>query len=160
MRIAAILEAGRQDFLAACSGITDADAAKRLQASSWTVLEIIEHVTLVEERYLRWIEQGDTGAPPPDADKEMRIFMMIRNRDQQREAPDAMWPTGRFLAISEATAAFNEIRNRALAMAGEALYSLAAEHPFFGRLNGAEWMQLIDGHARRHADQIRDLTGR
>ena len=40
---------------------------------------------------------------------------------------------------------------------GDALCSVCTKHPYFGELNGGELIQLIDGHARRHADQIREI---
>ena len=86
----------------------------------------------------------------------MRLFLMIRNRDQKRQAADAVWPSGRLNTLEEAVAAFNEVRDRAVAMVDESLYSRGVNHPFFGRVNGAELMQLVDGHARRHAEQLLD----
>jgi hypothetical protein len=38
------------------------------------------------------------------------------------------------------------------------LYSLDLEHRRFGRVNGIELMVIIAGHARRHAEQIRELV--
>jgi len=50
------------------------------------------------------------------------------------------------------------VRDRSAVMAHrDDLYSIGATHPDFGALNGGEWIQLIDGHARRHADQIREI---
>jgi len=37
------------------------------------------------------------------------------------------------------------------------LYYLAAEHPRFGPMNGAEFMMIITAHARRHAAQIQEV---
>ena len=153
MRLVSILEAGRRDFLDACSGSTGRES----QPGSWTVLEIIEHVVIVEDRYLTWLADASSEAPPRDAHNEMRLFLMIRNREQKRQAADAVWPSGRFKSLEEAVAAFNEVRDRAVAMVDESLYSSGVNHPFFGRINGAELIQLIDGHARRHAEQVQEI---
>jgi len=40
----------------------------------------------------------------------------------------------------------------------ESLYSAGVNHPFFGRINAAELMHLIDGHARRHAEQVQEIV--
>ena len=157
MRLVAILEAGRRDFLESAAGIAVPQANRRSSLGAWTPLEIIEHVIITEERYLSWLADGDGDAPARDVDSEMRLFLMIRNRDQRRQAADALWPQGRFKTLPQALAAFNAARDRAVAMVDESLYSIGIVHPFFGRLNGAETMQLVDGHARRHADQIREL---
>lgn len=157
MRLASILEAGRRDFLDAAGGISARQATCRASLGAWTPLEIIEHVVIAEERYLAWLADGDGDAPLRDVDKELRLFLMIRNRSERRKAPDALWPQGRFTKLPEALEAFNEARDRGIALADESLYAVGIFHPFFGRLNGAETMQLIDGHARRHADQIREI---
>jgi hypothetical protein len=62
--------------------------------------------------------------------------------------------------LSDALAEFKATRNRSVQLIqerGADLYSVRANHPYFGDLNGAELIQLIDGHARRHADQIREI---
>jgi hypothetical protein len=68
-------------------------------------------------------------------------------------------PRGRFTNLDNALAEFNTARDRSLQFVreqGGLLYSIGAKHPFFGKLNGAELIQLIDGHASRHAAQIRE----
>lgn len=153
-----LLEAGRRSFLEAVAEVSPALANRRPNLGSWTVLEVIEHVVLVESRYLSWLAEGEGDAPPRDGDNEMRLFLMIRNREEKRQAPDAVWPSGRFKSLEEAVAAFHEVRDRALAMVDDSLHTLAVKHPFFGRVNGGELMQLIDGHARRHAEQVQEIV--
>jgi uncharacterized damage-inducible protein DinB len=156
MRLKSILEAGRQDFLDAVDSASPADAPDL----SWSVLEIIEHVVLVENRYLDWLDNAAPAKDNRDADRELRLFLTIRNREQKRQAPDPVWPQGRFKTLAEALAAFRKARERSLQAVedrGESLWSIRATHPFFGELNGAELLQLIDGHARRHAEQIREI---
>lgn len=154
MRLVSVLEAGRRDFLEACS---TAVTGRESLPGSWTVLEIIEHVVTVEDRYLGWLADAFGGAPARDADNEMRLFLMIRNRQQKRQAADAVWPAGRYRTLAEAVAAFQEVRDRSVAAVDESLYTAAVQHPFFGLVNGGELMQLIDGHARRHAEQVREI---
>jgi hypothetical protein len=55
---------------------------------------------------------------------------------------------------------FQNARNTTLQFARERaadLYTLASMHPAFGSLNGVEALMIIAGHARRHADQIREV---
>jgi hypothetical protein len=78
------------------------------------------------------------------------------------EAPEVLRPRGRFATFDDALAAFQAIRDRNVGEVrerGKAIYSLGISHPRFGELNGGELVQLMDGHARRHADQIRELAG-
>lgn len=159
MRLAALLEAGRQDFLDALSDITEGQAAAKPDETQWSILECIEHVIVVEERHLRWIDMGRSIEPKRDHDRELRLFTLMRNQLEKREAPSALRPKGRFTTLVEAKEAFLETRDRAIRLVeerGDAMYAIGVKHPFFGPVNGAELVQLMDGHARRHADQIRE----
>ena len=160
MGLTAILEAGRQDFRDATGDVPPHRSSAKPPTHGWSVLECIEHVAAVEDRYQNWILTGTAIAPRRDADKELRLFTTIRSRFTKVEAPDVVRPWGRFRALPEALAEFEAVRGRSVQLVeerGDALYSIGAKHPYFGELNGAEWMHLIDGHARRHAEQIREI---
>jgi uncharacterized protein YjbI with pentapeptide repeats len=159
MDLIAILEAGRQDFLQATRGIPPQQAFVKPDHKSWSVLECIEHVVTVENRYLGWIENGTAIAPQRDGEKELHLFAMVRNRLTKVEAVEVVHPRGRFESLAAALAEFKVVRDRSVHMLREldqALYSVGVKHPHFGNINGAELVQLMDGHARRHADQIRE----
>ena len=159
MGLVSILEAGRRDFLGATREISPEQAPAKLTPGSWSVLECIEHVVTVEDRYLGWISSGTAVAPRRDAEKEIRLFTIIRSRLTKVEAPEVVRPLGRFKTLVAALAEFNAVRDRSVQVVqerGESIYSIGGKHPYFGNVNGAELVQLIDGHARRHADQIRE----
>jgi hypothetical protein len=159
MSLIAILERGRRDFLDATDKISPEQACFKPTPKCWSVLECIEHVVAVEGRYLSWISGGMEVAPKRDFEKEMRLFTTIRSRLTKVEAPDAVRPRGRFDTLATALAEFQAVRDHSVQLVeerGDALYSIGAEHPYFGKVNGAELIQLIDGHARRHAEQIRE----
>lgn len=159
MRLIAILEAGRQDFLDAIRDISAQQAVLKPAPKGWSVLECVEHVVTVENRFLSWIVGGTPIAPRRDAEKEIRLFTIVRSRLTKLEASDVVCPRGRFRSLAAALDEFNAVRDSSVQMVqerGEALYSIGAKHPYFGDLNGVELIQLMDGHARRHADQIRE----
>jgi hypothetical protein len=159
MSLASILKAGRRDFLDAACNIPVELACAKTAPDRWSVLECIEHVVAVEDRYLGWISDGASISPRRDLDKELRLFAIVRSRLTKIEAPEVVRPRGRFGSLDTALAEFEAVRVRSTQMVverGESLYSIGARHPYFGEVNGAELIQLIDGHARRHADQIRE----
>jgi uncharacterized protein YjbI with pentapeptide repeats len=159
MDFIAILEDGRRDFLDALRDISAPQASAKRTPGCWSILECIEHVVTVEDRYLGWISQGAPIVAQRDPRKETRLFTTIRGRLIKVETPDVLRPQGRFASLAEALSAFAAVRDRSVTLArerGDALYSLVAKHPYFGNVNGAELLVLIDAHARRHADQIRD----
>ena len=159
MSLASLLEAGRRDFLEAAHNLSSQQASAKPSPERWSILECIEHVVTVESRFLGWIAAGAAAAPPRDEEKEMRIYNSLRNRESKFEAPEAVRPQGRFETIDAALAEFNAARDRSLQVVqerGDTLYSIGATHSRFGKLNGVEVIHLIDGHARRHAEQIRE----
>lgn len=156
MSLISILESGRRDFVEATDGLT-ADIRPR---GGWSVLECIEHVIMAEERYLLWLTEGKRIAPQRDAEKELRLFSMMRSRLAKVQTPDPFQPRGRFDSLAAALAGFNEIRDQSVQAVRELdgeIYSVSARHPRFGDMNGAELVQMMDGHARRHAEQIREV---
>jgi uncharacterized protein YjbI with pentapeptide repeats len=159
MDFVAFLEDGRRDFLDAVGGSHAHLAATKPSSKAWSVLECIEHVIAVEDRYRSWIAEGTAVPPRRDSRKEMRLYMTIRSRLTKLETPDVLRPGRRFQTLSAAMMEFEATRDQSVELVrepGDRLYAIGARHPYFGALNGAELIQLIDGHARRHADQIRE----
>jgi hypothetical protein len=160
MSLIELLESGRQDVLDAVDGLTEGDALAKPSPDRWSVLECMEHVVIVEERFQGWLENGPAIPSVPKPENESRLFNMVTDRSSRVTAPEAVVPSGRFLALKEALLAFNAARDRSVSLVkehGDALYTIGARHGRFGELNGVEVVHLMAGHARRHAAQIREL---
>ncbi len=157
--IAEILESSRQEFNSAAA-VAESQANVRPQPDRWSVLECVEHVALVEERFLGRLEQAQPQETPRiDKQKEADLLARVASRANRAEAPEPVRPSGRFSSLAQALEQFNAARARTMRFAEHRaadLYLLSADHPRFGTLNGVEWMILMAGHARRHADQIRE----
>lgn len=155
------LEDSRAEFLEAVSGVTDLQAKAHPQAGRWSVLDCIEHVVTVEERFFGRLEKAPReGAPPLNKEHEGELHARVKSRSTRAEAPEPVRPTGRFASLTEATYAFQTARARTIQFAeqqGAEVYTRAESHPRFGSLNGAEMLLIIAGHAQRHAAQIREL---
>jgi hypothetical protein len=155
VKLISILESGRRDVVDAAL-----EAAAGRPSSGWTAIECVEHVITVEERYLRWIADATEITPIRDPDKELRLFTMMRNRLDKVETPAVFLPQGRFKDLPSALAEFQATRDRSVQIVkdrGDSLYAVGSQHPYFGAVNGVELIQMIDAHARRHAEQIREL---
>jgi uncharacterized damage-inducible protein DinB len=155
------LERGRQEFLAAVAGLNEAQAKARPDPERWSVLDCVEHVATVEERFLGWLEADKrVDEPRIDKEKEAGLLARVSDRSNRAQAPEAVVPRGRFLTLAEALEQFNHRRTLSIQFAQDRyddLYYLAAEHARFGPLNGSEVMMLIVGHADRHKAQIREV---
>jgi hypothetical protein len=154
------LERSRQEFMAAVAGLTESQAKVRPDPERWSVLDCVEHVTSVEERFLGFLLKAEKrDIPSIDKEKEAGLTARIPDRSTRVKAPEAVVPNGRFKTLAEALDQFNAGRTRSVQFAeerGEELYCLASAHPRFGPMNGVEFLIIIAGHSRRHAEQIRE----
>jgi hypothetical protein len=154
------LEDGRRQVVASVSGLTDTAAAARPAAERWSVLECMEHLVAVEQRFLGFAQTGDTyESLRIDPAREQSLTSGMMDRSTRRSAPDALQPSGRFQSVADAVAAFNEARDTSVRFVqdrGDGLYAIRAAHPRFGELNGIEVIRMMNAHALRHVAQIRE----
>jgi len=158
-QIVQTLEHSRQEFLEAVAGLSESDARNRPDPARWSVLDCVEHVAFVEERFLGWLDNAEKTDARPDPGKEADLMARVPDRSNPAKAPEAAVPNGRFASLEQAIQRFEAMRARSIQVAeqrGDDLYALAAKHPRFGPVNGVELMIIIAGHARRHAEQIRE----
>ncbi len=159
MNLVEALESGREDFLDAVRGLTETAAKTKPSPERWSVLDCVEHVVVVEERFIGWLDAGSAAVKDADPQNETRLLTMLTDRSSKLTAPEAVVPTGRFRSLDEAVTSFGAARERSLRIVkqrGDKLYSVGAKHLRLGDLNGVEIVHLIAGHARRHASQIRE----
>jgi hypothetical protein len=156
-----ILEKSKEDFHSAADGVPESLAKTTPEENRWSVLDCVEHVTTVEEIFLKRLASGEyTDAPPEDKAKESALAARIVDRSTRRQAPETVLPKGRFTSLAQGLEQFHAARGRTLQFARERaadLYTLASVHPVFGPLNGVEALIIIAFHARRHAAQIREV---
>jgi len=159
--IVQILEESRRAVNAAAQAIPPARAAERPEEGRWSALDCVEHVAIVEDRFFRWLEIAERAESPRiDQEKETDLAARLANRAERAEAPDPARPAGRFANLGEALEHFNAGRTRTIQFVRERsgeLYALDAMHPRFGPVNGVELLVIVAGHARRHAEQIREI---
>ncbi len=155
-----ILEASRADFNAAAAEVPDSKAAITPEAGRWSILQCVEHVTVVEDRFLTWMQNAPRlESMRVDKAKEADLLARVPDRTARAQAPEAVRPASRFATLAEAMQEFNAARTRTVEFAkqrGADMYRLSLEHPRFGPMNGAEFLMVVAGHSRRHAAQIRE----
>jgi hypothetical protein len=161
IEIVETLERSRQDFIAAVSGINEAQAKVRPDPARWSVLDCVEHATAVEERFQGWLENAKKlDAPRVNKEKEAELLVRVADRSTRAQAPEAVLPVGRFPTLAEALEQFNARRTHSVQFAQDRcdeLYYLATEHPRLGPMNGVELMMIIAAHSNRHAAQIHEV---
>jgi hypothetical protein len=165
-QILLMLEASREEVLAAAQSFSEEQAQARTDPGRWSALECLEHIGMVEERLRERLASAELVAEVMeeervDAEKEAKLAAMVLNRSIRASAPEPVAPKGRFTSLQEAVDHFHAQRKLTILFVEERggdLHRLTADHPRFGRLNGAEMIEIIAGHGRRHAEQIREIA--
>src|SRR4051812_46246875 len=148
-----VLEKSRTEFNDAVSGLEEKDAGATPADGRWSAVQCIEHVTIVEERFLARLEAAERlEMSRVDRQREADLSARVRSRVNRAVAPEAASPQGRFTTLAEAIDNFNAARTRTIRVAeqrGADLYRVSVEHPRFGVMNGVELVHVIAGHSCR-----------
>lgn len=141
----------------------DEDAARRRPGpESWSVLQCIQHVTLVERGLLaRLMDAKPNDQSHQDRAREAKFHELALNRVRRIEAPPQVVPAGESESLAEAIEDFREARSTTVRFVEEfrgSLRSWLALHPLITRpVNAYEMLLLMAMHPKRHAMQIAQI---
>jgi hypothetical protein len=161
-RILKELDETRDGFLQVVQGMSQDQLEYREAPGSWSVAEIIEHVTFAEQGMLGWIENALRSAPDSakrgdwDGQDEPLRNKFEESRKIRLQAPEVAWPTGRW-PLTGLLPEFNATRKRTrefVAATNDDLRSRSFRHFQFGLLDCYQWLVCIGSHCDRHRVQI------
>lgn len=163
------LDRTRDGLLAAVARVPAELAALRPEADCWSVVEVVEHLRIVEDRAGRLLgklgKEAETVGPEVSSASVMSSLDRYEFGNPRRRivAPDAVAPTGA-ITLTEGLAGLADSRRRLLELvhrvSGRALGEVAAPHPLFGRLDFYQWLLFLAQHEERHTIQIRETARR
>ena len=161
------LDQSREVLRAAVAAIPAELRDRRPAPERWSALDVLEHLSLAEERFRALVgkaidearaaglgaESGVRAALPTD------IAERVSNRQNRRDAPEFIHPRGG-IDEAQAWAAFDRahegFRGVLTAADGLSLNEVIVAHPALGPLNAYQWAELVARHEERHAEQIRE----
>jgi hypothetical protein len=167
-QILEVIDRTREKLYRRVEGLSEEQANSRPRPEAWTPREIVEHLSLIEDRLLRMMTMmltkaegaagganTETGAPV-----EMKPFSLDqfieRARGEKYTAPEAVTPGGE-ASLTDSLAKLRRSREdlHALRPRAEAidLSGVTYPHPAFGPLNFYQWMAFIGIHEERHLSQ-------
>ena len=162
--IMAANERAQARFNAAVSTLSESQADFRPDENQWTIAEIVEHVSIVNDGFLRLthklLKEAESAPRPPMDDLNLGHTSLDENGQHHPgpfQAPDRVRPQGGAriedsLAKMEATlAGLMEIQSRLEAVD---LSEQMFPHPFLGPINAYQWLVLLGEHEDRHRGQI------
>jgi hypothetical protein len=135
-----------------CAGVTPAE-------DCWSVLEVLEHITLSDRRmWKRYLDAGPN-TRPVNLDADRFIEEVGHNRSARRSAPQHVLPTGQFGSLVEALSEYRKTRGEIAAFvegSGENFREKSVQHPVT-EMDGHQLFLLIAAHSERHARQIDEI---
>jgi uncharacterized damage-inducible protein DinB len=168
--IAEIYEANdkiRENLKTVIAELPDEKAATLPADEKWTLAELIEHITIVEDGMTKICAKLLSKAQKEEktSDGTARISGDFLTKaaasvSQKLEAPERVRPSGT-KTVAESLAKMDENRETLNQMRPlfEAFDGSAHKfpHPAFGDLTAHEWLALIGGHELRHTAQIKKM---
>jgi hypothetical protein len=142
---------------------------RRLDAETWSVAEVLEHLHRVESGIARLLTRSLERAKAAGLEPEREVGSVLASLDAFRltdrsrrvSAPDPVMPRGELTAI-QGMAALTESRQTLVsaleACDGMALGRITHAHPMLGPLNLYQWVLFVGQHEARHADQLKDIA--
>lgn len=160
------LDRDREALSAAVASLSPEQAAHRPDEDAWSVSDVLHHLALSEEATGKLmtllLKRAHEESVPRDDDPEGSVLdaidsVVVGADDRRARAPDRVTPRSAITA-EEALARLTASRERLVRNVGELsafdLRSLRFPHPFFGELDGYQWLLITAWHERRHTRQI------
>ena len=159
-QLLAALRESREAYIACVENVPETAASIRLSETSWSILEIAEHVAAAEHGMFRGLELGTEKTSSPNYEMDGEIGKRGRNRQVKGEAPERSRPKGRWSNLADAIVAFENSRANTMAFVekGESdPRKIEWQHPLFGALDGHQVLLLMSAHVERHTAQIEEI---
>ncbi len=163
------LEQSTSGAMGAVQGLSEAQWKFKQAPERWSIVEILEHIALVQELITRRLEEDLPGAPPPSGDRnneeiERMALLEVPVRLQKFAAPEFANPHG--IEPAEALDRFQKSSERmAKLLASVNLRAGVLDCPplkamskgKYTTADGYQWLLFTLAHTERHTKQILEV---
>lgn len=159
------LQQTRDNLLKDIQGLTDAQLEYKPAPDRWSVIECLEHITLIEKAIWEG-EQHLMQAPAnPEKRKEIKttdeqIIKNVEDRSHKVKAPDFGIPKHSYSSNAEAIKNFTEQRNKLIeyvSNTNDDLRNHVMDHPVLGPIDAYQLLLLDAAHTNRHTQQLDEV---
>ena len=158
------LDETKADYIAQLTNLSDKQLNFRAAEGRWTIAEIAEHITVVEEALFEWMTVGRFKPEPSKCDNPFRvadglIIGAITNRSRKATAPEPVVPTGRWKTKESLIASFEKARGVTtdfIKNNKSDLRGVFGPSPL-GTVDGFQQILFITGHSERHLAQLKEV---
>ena len=155
----------KADYIKQLTGISDAQLNFRAAEGRWTIAEVAEHITVVENALLGMMSSPMAAKTLKCEDvprfADTALILAITNRSQKFTAPEQVRPNGRWKTRDELLASFDKARAATIAYIKDNkadLRSSFVQTPM-GSLDSFQGILFLTGHSDRHLAQLKEVKG-
>ncbi|WP_181347810.1 DinB family protein [Thalassobacillus sp. CUG 92003] len=153
------LDEKRQELLDFVEELTNEEARIKPEENAWSILEVLEHLYLMEQLIVHQMSQAIKQGDKKNATS--KPIHRATNRDYKVEAPGAVQPRGAFQALEDAKQGLKKSREATYFLIHnkdqDILQNRTVPHPAFGEMDLEQWTEFIGWHELRHLDQIKEI---
>jgi prophage DNA circulation protein len=157
------IKEARAELLNYVSNLSDKEAAFLAENKEWSILDILEHLYVIEKLMSSEIKQILEKGERKRAFKHKPLDSTL-DRSTKYMAPENMKPSKQFTSILIAKDKLASSRQELLeileAYDPSELKANSGKHPAFGTISVEQWVEFIGLHERRHLAQIKDMITR
>ncbi|WP_143305235.1 DinB family protein [Chitinophaga vietnamensis] len=155
----------KENLLKTVQGLSDAQLQYKPAPDRWSVIECVEHITLIE-RFFREAEQSMIKEPAnPDKKKDVKvtddfIVKSVEDRSHKRQAPEFGQPKNTFGSPSATIAAFSAQRDSLIdyvTNTTDDMRNHLTDKSPFGTIDAYQLLLLDAAHTARHTKQMQEV---
>ena len=158
------LEESRKEVLAAIDGLTDQQWKWKPAPGRWSVGEVAEHIVLAEASQFANVKKAISSPANPAWEEKTKgktetLVAVLAPRLGRVQAPEAIVPKGG-MTLAQVRERIEKQRAEMVKFARETdapLKQYTIDNPFFGALNGYQWLIYAPLHTMRHDKQIAEV---
>jgi uncharacterized damage-inducible protein DinB len=166
--IFAFIDRKREKLVEMVSSLSDEQTAQRRTPDAWSIAEILEHLSIIENSISmainRLLEKAEAKGFVSENKGILNPSVSLvqeaeRAKDAKFQAPESFIPkkaatvSTSLESLKSSRAALHELRSRIEAVNGS---EVRFPHPAFGPLNLYQWIAFIGLHEAHHLRQIRE----
>lgn len=145
------------------SNLGDADVVFKQSESTWSILEGLEHIFLINKAVYKVLTTPAKviESAPVELFGEQKINnLLVINRGFKVVAPDFSKPTGSFISIDVAKQNLNGINDKIVEHINNNNIkeeTITIKHPMLGEMTKVDWVHFMIAHTNRHILQIEEV---
>jgi hypothetical protein len=153
----------RNGLTDAVKGLSEAQWKFKPAPDRWSVAEVVEHLTVIEDLFVNnlcaQLMQAPAGRPDTDVKNlDAMILAKVPDRSTKVQAPENLVPTGRWTPQASLERFLADRRETVnFLTSGANLRGHVLNHPALGPLDAYEWVLAVAAHTERHTKQILEV---